>query len=550
MQKTLREILKRLLLKRGINGGEISEFISDKPKRTYDPFLMNNIRTAAERVIDAVKAKEKICIYGDYDADGVTSTAIMFKYLSYLKADVGYYIPSRFSEGYGLNKDALSELKKSGVDLVITVDCGSVSYEEVEHGKEIGLDFVITDHHDISEVIADAIVVSPKYPESIYPFSGLAGCGVVFKLIQAMQRLQSVPKKLINELLEFVAIGTIGDIMPMIDENRTMVKYGLQKLNTNPSIGLKKLMEFTCSNVEEITAEDVSFRIVPYINAAGRMGSADAALSLLLETDEEKAEKLARVLIENNEKRRAIQSENFEECERLLAAGGKDDAVILLECGYLHEGIAGIVAGKLKEKYSKPVILVTESEEGLLKGSSRSFGKLNLHEFLDGFSYMFERFGGHAGACGFTIKKEKFAEFEKGIVQRANKLKAERPDLFEKTEEADLEVSIAEMSTDFLDELKELEPFGKGFERPMFAIKANNLQGARRLGNARNHIRFFGVDNRGRRLACIKFNAHEKEMQDIESTNSAILLGYSEINEWKGARFVQFKVSQVLPIMK
>lgn len=549
MQKKISKVVKDLLSKRGIKDEDIEEFISKKPKLTYDPFLMNNMKIGAERIIRALNEKETICVYGDYDADGVTSMALMITYLSHFDPNVRYYIPSRFSEGYGLNKEALAELKKSGIDLVITVDCGSVSYDEVEYGKKIGLDFVITDHHDISDVVADAIVISPKYIGSTYPFDGLAGCGVAFKLIQALQRLQNAPKEYLTQVLEFIAIGTVGDIMPMLDENRTLVKYGLKKINSDPSAGIKKLMELTCKEDEQVKAIDLSFKIVPYINAAGRMGRADVAVNLLLEKNEEKAEQLAQALFENNEKRREVQDESFRRCENMIAKMDEDLPILLIQCDEVHEGIAGIVAGKLKDKHSKTVILVTRSEDGLLKGTSRSFGGLHLHEFLDNFSDMFERFGGHSGACGFSIKQERFEEFSEEIMKKANEMRKLNPEIFEESDTADMELTLDEISEELVDELRELEPFGRCFEKPLFAFKAENLESPMRIGNAKNHIRFLGVDELGRQLQCIKFNAAEEEMQDIERGKATVVVGYSEINEWKGNRTVQFRVSQLLPIM-
>lgn len=549
MRKEISKIIENLLIKRGIENEDIDEFISQKPQLTYDPFLMINIEKAAKRIIEALQKKEKICIYGDYDADGVTSTSMMVTYLSHFDTDVSYYIPSRFSEGYGLNKDALLELKNVGVDLIVTVDCGSVSYDEVEYGKELGLDFVITDHHDISNIMAEGILVSPKHPSSEYPFSGLAGCGVAFKLLQAMQRMQDAPREYLAELLDFVAIGTVGDIMPMLDENRTLVKYGLKKINSNPAVGLKKLIELTCADLEEIKAVDLSFRIVPYINAAGRMGSADIAVNLLLEKDEQRAEELAEILFENNEKRRTVQDDSLQRCEDIIEKIVDAQPVLMLECDEVHEGIAGIVAGKLKDKYSKPVILLTQAEDGLLKATSRSFGKLHLHEFLNNFSDMFERFGGHAGACGFSIKKENYDAFKQRLEKKANEIKTLNPEIFEKEEVSDLEITIGEISEDLVDELEMLEPFGKDFEKPIFSLRADNLQGAKRIGSLQNHIRFFGVDELGRKLACIKFNADEEEMQDIESGKPSILFGYSEINEWKGSKLIQFRVSHLFSLM-
>lgn len=540
-------VIEEILEKRGIiKKYDIEEFLSSKPRLTYDPFLLNNMEAGAGRIIKAIEDKEKICIYGDYDADGVTSTALLMEYLSHFKADVFYYIPSRFSEGYGLNKDALTDLKNLGVDLIVTVDCGSVSYDEVEHGKAIGLDFVITDHHDIGQVIADCIVISPKFKESSYPFKGLAGVGVAFKLAQALQRLQKAPKEYVNNLLDLVTIGTIGDIMPMLDENRTLVKYGLKKINSNPRLGLKKLIEETCINLECIKALDVSFRVVPYINAAGRMESADLAVKLLLERDEEEALRLAQELIENNANRRQVQDDSFKKCEKIIEKMDKEKPFLILECDDVHEGIAGIVAGKLKEKYYRPVMLVTTSDGEYFKGTSRSIKGLNLHKLLSNFDDLYERFGGHAGACGLLMKKENFKEFKERILKKAEELMWENPELFERHTAADIEVKVSDMDLDLVNEFENLEPFGKDFEKPVFAVRIKDMTQSRRLGDLSNHIKFYGVDDIGASISCIKFGADEAEMELVESGDSAVIFGNAEINEWRGNKTVQFKVANVI----
>lgn len=545
MQKRLEE----LLIKRGISEDDFEEFVSPNPKLTYDPFLLKNMEEGANRIIKAIEDGEKICIYGDYDADGVTATVLMSDYLSNFDVDLMQYIPSRFSEGYGLNRDALLELKNCGVDLVITVDCGSVSYDEVEYGKELGLDFVITDHHDISNVIADTIVISPKHPQGEYPFAGLAGVGVAFKTAQALQRKQGASKDYLARLLDLVAIGTIGDIMPMVDENRTLVKYGLKRINENPRIGVRKLLDLTLPGTFLIKSMDLSFKFVPCINAAGRMTSADLAVRLLMSEDEEEAELLAEQLVRNNSERRRVQETSFLRCEEMIEELPEQEDIILLTCDDIHEGIAGIVAGKIKEKYYKPVVLLTDCEEEYYKGTSRGIEGLHLYELLNECAELYERFGGHAGACGFLMRKSNFPEFSKRIAKRAKEMRNSCPEIYEKKSVADMEISIDEINESLVREIDSLEPFGRDFEKPVIMFNADSLADSKRVGNTLSHIRFTAVNKRGKKLSCVKFNAPEEEMENIEIGNKSTVYGCTEINEWKGNRFVQFRVFDISPAL-
>lgn len=276
-------IILSLLESRGIREeSEILEFLSNKPQKTYDPFLLLNLEAGVDFLLSAAAQKKKICIYGDYDADGVTSTCILFEVLSHLTDRLDYYIPSRFDEGYGLNKDALESLRNNGTDVVVTVDCGSTSFEEVEFAKSIGLSVIITDHHGITDRKPDCPVINPKQKECRYPFKDLAGCGVAFKLAQGIQKKANLPKSVINQVLDLVAVGTVGDIVPLTGENRTMVKYGLNFLRRGARPGLRCLIEAIKLKPEAIRSDQVAFGIVPHLNAAGRMAHAKTGVSLLL----------------------------------------------------------------------------------------------------------------------------------------------------------------------------------------------------------------------------------------------------------------------------
>ena len=312
-------IIIKLLSNRGIVGeDEIAEFLSEKPQKTYDPFRLLNMEAGVDLILSTINAGKKICIYGDYDADGITSISLLMNVLSHLTDQLDYYIPSRFDEGYGLNKTAIEHIHDTGAGLIITVDCGSVSYEEVEYAKELGLDVVITDHHNIAGVIADGIVINPKQPGCDYPFKHLAGVGVAFKLAQAIQQKAGLPKSILTETLDLVAVGTIGDVVPLIDENRTLVKYGMRELNRRSRKGMKDLVDVICQKTETITSESVAFIIVPHLNAVGRMLCADSAVDLLISEREDIIKENVEKLVESNKHRKLVQEDAYRHCTKIV----------------------------------------------------------------------------------------------------------------------------------------------------------------------------------------------------------------------------------------
>ena len=416
-------IIIELLHKRGIYADEdVAEFLSDKPQKTYDPFLLPNMEAGVDLILSEIKKKSKICIYGDYDADGITSTTLMLSVLSKLtpKENLDYYIPSRFDEGYGLNRDAVKTIADRGFNLLITVDCGSVSYEEVEYAKELGMKVVVTDHHTITDVMANCPLINPKHPESIYPFKELSGCGVAFKVAQALQKKSDLPKSVLTEVLDLVAIGTVGDIMPLVDENRTMTKFGMKVLNLGGRDGLRRLIEGTSLKLGELSSENISFVIVPHLNASGRIEDASQAVELLYgNCSDERKDAIVEDVLKKNQQRRNLQAQTFKDCTLGIDKDNPGN-LILINSDEAHEGIAGIVAGKIKETYYRPTIIVTPSgdDDCFLKGTGRSIEGLNLYELLKTQENLFEKFGGHAGACGFLLRKENFESLRDGLKQQ------------------------------------------------------------------------------------------------------------------------------------
>jgi len=535
-----------LLNKRGISEEtEILEFLSDKPTKTYDPFLLHDLEAGVDLILSVINEKKKICIYGDYDADGITSVSIMLQFLSNLNADVTYYIPSRFEEGYGLNKEAVAKIKENSIDLIITVDCGSVSYEEVAYAKELGMDIIVTDHHSITDTVADCILINPKHPNCQYPFKYLAGCGVAFKLAQGIQRKAGLPKRAINELLDLVAIGTIGDIVPLVDENRTLVKYGMNVIRQGHRKGLVKLIEDISLQLPKIKSDNIAFGIVPHLNAAGRMMDAKIGVELLKAQMLEESQPIVEELIKNNRQRKKVQEDTFIQCEKIILENHREDLFFIVNCPDAHEGISGIVAGKLKDKYKKPTIILTSTGENYLKGTGRSIKKINLYNLLKEQEKLFERFGGHAGACGLLMKNENLDAFRQGISASILKMMELDPDIFQEELEIDIALEGKELNFELIDELEKLAPFGSCNEKPNVALSQILIKNLQYMGNDRKHARFSACCKDGSVIQSVLFNKAIELKEKLTGQKVVTLLGSPDISEWNGTKRIQFLVNDI-----
>ncbi len=534
-------IVRTLLSQRGIEGEEnIQEFLSPRPKIAHNPFLLHDMEAGVDLILSEINAGTRICIYGDYDADGITSVCILSTFLKQITDNIFYFIPSRFKDGYGLNNDALDQIRAQGAGLVITVDCGSVSYDEVEHAKSIGLKIMVTDHHTIDNVKADCIVINPKQKECHYPFEGLAGCGVAFKLAQALRMRLDLPKSSLNNCLDFVAIGTIGDVMPLVDENRTMVKYGLIKINQRARTSISALLEGLSMN--HVLSENVSFGIVPHINASGRIGDASDAVELLISEDVYRAREMTHRLKFYNQERKQLQEEAFNNCIAMIP---ENENFPLIYREDIHEGIGGIVAGKIKENLNRPCIIVMPTEDGRLKGTGRSVDNIDLFQFLNEFSNLFDTFGGHKGACGFTLKRGNLQPLEDGIHNKINRMYQDNPHIFDVNKAYDMELHISDITLDLYDGIMSMEPFGQGNPLPLFKIPNVNLTDIRLLGNEGKHVKFFAIEG-NYRLECILFNEAASYMELITCGDSVDLIGTIDVNEWNGRKTIQFKTEDII----
>ncbi len=542
------QTILELLHRRGITGeDEIEEFLSDKPKKTYDPSLLDDLDAGVDFILQKTRENTKICIYGDYDADGITSTALMLSILGHLtpKKNLNYYIPSRFEEGYGLNKEAIKFIADNGYEMIITVDCGSVSAEEVAYAKELGLAIVVTDHHNITDVMADCLLINPKRPGSKYPFTELSGCGVAFKIAQRLQKKAGLPKSVLTEVLDLVAIGTIGDIMPLLDENRTFVKFGLKVINTGQRYGLRKLMEGAKLNCGKVKSGNVGFVIVPHLNASGRIEDASQAVRLLLaEEGSAEARTIVKDLLAKNRERKRLQQETVDSCTRNL---NQIDDFLLIRSEDAHEGIAGIAAGKIKDKYYRPTVIVTPSgdEKQYLKGTGRSIENVNLYELLKRHENCFERFGGHASACGFLMPAENFDELRSGLLSDMAEIKEREPDIFVRRYPVDMEIGISEASLQLAEQLEMLAPFGSGNPKPLFQLENLRISDVHYMGDDKQHVRFkvSPKDMPRETLTCILFSEAADYKEILEERRFAQkIIGSLDCHVWQGEKQLQLMV--------
>ena len=532
----------KLLHKRGLRTEqEIAEFLSEKPQKTYDPFLLLNMEAGVDLILSAIEEDKKICIYGDYDADGITSTAVMIEVLSYLTENLTYYIPSRFEEGYGLNCGALDRIKVAGADLVVTVDCGSVSCEEVEYAKTIGLKILVTDHHTMTDKGADCLIINPMQPGCPYPFKHLAGVGVAFKLAQAIAAETGLPKSVVNRTLDLVGVGTIGDIVPLVDENRTLAKYGIRALNVTDRPGFRQLIEGVSLHRGKITSEQISYVLVPHLNASGRIRSARIGAALLMEKDGIKASEKVQALIDCNEERKRLQNETYENCRKKVENEYLQDAFLVIDLPDAHEGITGIVAGKIKDAYHRPTVIVTPAPDDCLKGTGRSIDGVNIYRLLKENEELFERFGGHAAACGFTMKEENLQRLRENLNRSMTALTAQNPEILNQRISAELELSGEQVSLELAEQMQLLEPFGCENPRPLIRVALTPVS-VKKMGNKGQYTRFIGALDNGREVQCVIFKNASAYDQLLRGGGIIHVTGELQSQNWNGRQYLQITV--------
>lgn len=528
----INKILAKVLINKEIDSKEeLEKFLNPTRNDFHNPFLLPDMEIAVNRILKAIQNNEKIIIYGDYDADGITSVTVLKKYLEERGMKVGTYIPNRISEGYGLNIEAIKNIYEQDFKLMITVDCGISGIEEIDYANSLGLEVIVTDHHEPADILPKALaVVDAKRKDNNYPFNQLAGVGVVFKLIQAISKKLGLEEKEYLKYLDIVCIGTISDIVPLTDENRVIAKLGLLLLGQTRNTGLKALINLTGFN--NINSTTISFGVAPRINACGRMGNEKLALELFLSDDYNKAKKLALELNNYNLKRQAIEKQIYEEAVKKIEQEGKKNSCIVIGSEGWSHGIIGIVASKVTEKYYKPSILIC-FEDNIGKGSGRSIPGFDLHEALMKCGDSLEKYGGHAMAVGVTIKEDNFCKFKKSLEEYSKKINIDNLIPIIK---ADSELMLKDVSIDSVKSLQLLEPFGEANQEPLFLIRNLKINSIRTLSEGK-HLKLSLKENKYI-IDAIGFNMGELSGEYLID-DKVDVIGSLNINSFNGNENVQ-----------
>lgn len=534
------ELLAKILVNRGITGEEeIEIFLNPKRNNFHNPFLLNDMEKAVDRIIKAIETKEKTIIYGDYDVDGITSITVLKKFLNERGLQVDYYIPNRLDEGYGLNDEAIKKIAEQGYTLMITVDCGISGIEEVKKATSYGIETIITDHHEQLETLPEAYaIVNPKRKDNTYPFRGLAGVGVVFKVIQAISQKLNLDEKEYLKYLDIVCIGTISDIVPLVDENRVIAKLGLMLVKCSKNIGLRELIKET--GYKNVDSFMVSFGIAPRINACGRMGKQEEALELFLTDDYEKACTITKNLNQYNLQRQEIEKNIFDQAIEELQKENIDNLNSIVLAGEnWHHGVIGIVASRITEKYFKPTILIgIENEIG--KGSGRSVPGFDLHDALAQSAEYLEKYGGHEMAVGLSLNKDKIKDFKIHFEQIAKdkNVKSIVPVI-----RIDCEIGKKELNKQTVEQIKLLEPFGEKNKPPLISYKNLKIVSIRTLSEGK-HLKLMLKDGNDT-VNAIGFNLGEL-INDYLIGDKVDVVGTLEINNYNCEEQIQINIKDMM----
>lgn len=541
-KKTSQDIIDIILKNRGIITDKDRKFFLDSTfEDMHNPMLLPDMQKAIKRIDEAKFNKEKIAIYGDYDVDGITSTSILYMFLKENGYDVDYYIPDRLSEGYGINIDALKQIKENNTSLIISVDTGIAAIEEVEYANTIGLDIIITDHHECQQSLPNACaVINPKRNDSEYPFKELAGVGVTFKLIHGLA-MSWGNVATIWKYIDIVAIGTVADIVPLIDENRIIVKNAFNTIPSTWNIGLANLLEITGNKDKKLTSGIIGFQIAPRLNAIGRLGGAKKGVELFITTSQETAKEIVTELNEENKKRQEIEQEIYNQAIDQIEKNQElsSQKVIIVASENWHNGVVGIVASRITEKYYKPSVVLS-IEDGVATGSARSIDGFSIFDALCDSSMYLERFGGHDMAAGLSIQQENMDEFIKHINEYAQVVMTE--DILTRKIKIDCQITNEHISVGMAEELESLEPYGIGNPTPVFLYKGKvyNKQG---IGTDGKHLKM-KLYGENILIDAIGFNMGEQK--DIIGTNEDIeIIVNLQKNHWLGNTTPQLLIKDI-----
>ncbi|EFI42247.1 single-stranded-DNA-specific exonuclease RecJ [Peptoniphilus sp. oral taxon 386] len=553
-----------ILFNRDIDTEEkLEKFLNPNLEDLHTPLLLPDLIKAANILINSVATNKKIRIIGDYDVDGVMSTYILYKGLSYLKANVDYRIPNRVSDGYGINLRLIDEARTDGIDLIITCDNGIAARDEIQYAVENGIGVIVTDHHEVpvdtekKELLPNALaIVDPKRESSKYPFREICGATVAYKLITYLYKINGIEdEKLYSDFLEFVAIATICDVMPLIDENRVLVFKGLEYLNKTKNSGIKAIINAADLSNNLISAYHIGFIIGPTINSSGRLESADIAVKLLLEEDYNVALKYATYLRELNSKRQKLTDDGFEKIDKIVNEFNllEKFPVLILRDKEIDESVIGIIAGRIKEKYNRPAIILTTSKDEL-KGSGRSIEGFNLFEHVSASKELLSRFGGHAMACGLSLEEENFKKF---VIDVNNKSNLTKEDLIKKVY-IDTQINLSDVDISLATDIEKLNPFGNGNSKPLFATRELSIRKFNVFGKNKNVIKMVIGDSITQRDAILFENIDEfldkiskyynqdeiYKLKNNMTNNIKLDITYiPEINSFRGNDNIELKIS-------
>ena len=534
-------VTARVIRNRGIEGREnVERYLYGDLDSLYSPWLLKDMRPAVDILKRKLKEGQKIRIVGDYDIDGVCSTYILYQALKRLGGNVDYAIPDRIKDGYGINESMIRAAAEDGIDTILTCDNGISAFSQIQTAKEFGMTVIVTDHHEVPadgerEILppADA-VIDPKQRSCSYPFPEICGAVVAYKLVQALYEESGVSREEWLELLEFAAIATVGDVMKLQDENRMIVKYGLKKLGHTKNLGLKKLAEKTNLDLNSITAYHIGFVIGPCLNAGGRLQTAKLALSMLLAKDEETAEELAQELKDLNDMRKDMTEHWTAEAKVLADTQYRNDKVLVIFLPDCHESLAGIIAGRLREYCQKPAIVLTRSEEAV-KGSGRSIESYHMFQKLSEVKDLMLKFGGHPMAAGLSLLEENIDEFRRELNERSGLTEED----FKAKLWIDVPMPIDYINERLVEELKILEPFGQGNEKPLFAQKQVRIRSCRVIGKNKNVVKLVLEGGSGMPMDGILFTDGIAFEEERAGRTVMDIIYYPEINEYNGNRNLQ-----------
>lgn len=541
-------VTARIIRNRDVEGEKaIDRYLNGTLDQLYDPHLMKDMDKAAALILEKIRTDVRIRIVGDYDIDGVCSTYLLYRGLTRCGAAVDYQIPERIRDGYGINESIIRKTKEDGIDTIVTCDNGIAALEQVRLAKELGMTVIVTDHHEVvrdedgSQVLPEAdAVVNPHRDDCPYPFAGICGGVVAYKLVQVLYEKNGIPEQEWKDMLEFAAIATVGDVMKLQDENRIIVRWGLKQIPHTASAGLRALVEACGLDIYDLTAYHIGFVIGPCLNASGRLRTAKLALELLLcegMQQSARAEEMAAELKLLNEERKDMTQAGMEQAFEQVDAELADDDVLVVYLPDCHESLAGIIAGRVRETYNKPSFVLTRGED-CVKGSGRSIESYHMYQALCGVQDLLLKFGGHPMAAGFSLKEENIDEFRR----RLNEQSALTKEDFIPKIWIDVAMPLEYISEALVNELKGLEPFGQGNEKPQFAQKNLRIRSVRAIGRNNNAVRMTVVTEQGRPMEAMVFTVADQFVEEAKQSRSIDVIYYPDINEYNGNRTLQIVV--------